>query len=155
MTLISYHYLLNWKFLFFRIDCWKGACVCIAYVVFETSCLDFTSKNWHGSELASYLMDNTKSISAISPFACLSGVVDNDLFHGEVINKVSHFFMEGRILLQFNKNTFFFLQSSCLWVIWWHYAQVSLFRRNNLKGVPTKNNQHWVAPHYHSARNTE
>uniref|UniRef100_A0A663DPU9 DExD/H-box helicase 60 n=1 Tax=Aquila chrysaetos chrysaetos TaxID=223781 RepID=A0A663DPU9_AQUCH len=48
---------------------------------------DFTSKNWHGSELASYLMDNTKSISAISPFACLSGVVDNDLFHGEVINK--------------------------------------------------------------------
>uniref|UniRef100_A0A663DPN7 DExD/H-box helicase 60 n=1 Tax=Aquila chrysaetos chrysaetos TaxID=223781 RepID=A0A663DPN7_AQUCH len=69
---------------------------------------DFTSKNWHGSELASYLMDNTKSISAISPFACLSGVVDNDLFHGEVINKVSNFFMEGRILLQFNKNNFFF-----------------------------------------------
>ncbi|NXK85555.1 DDX60 helicase, partial [Formicarius rufipectus] len=48
---------------------------------------DFASQNWHGSELASYLMDNTKSISAISPFACLSGVVDNDLFHGEIINK--------------------------------------------------------------------
>ncbi|KAF1637750.1 putative ATP-dependent RNA helicase DDX60, partial [Eudyptes filholi] len=48
---------------------------------------DFTSKNWHGSELASSLMDNTKSVSAISPFACLSGVVDNDLFHGEIINK--------------------------------------------------------------------
>ncbi|NXE90679.1 DDX60 helicase, partial [Menura novaehollandiae] len=48
---------------------------------------DFTSQNWHGSELASYLMDNTKSVSAISPFACLSGVVDNDLFHGEIINK--------------------------------------------------------------------
>ncbi|NXP18038.1 DDX60 helicase, partial [Scytalopus superciliaris] len=48
---------------------------------------DFTSQNWHGSELASYLMDKTKSISAISPFACLSGVVDNDLFHGEVINE--------------------------------------------------------------------
>ncbi|NXG59550.1 DDX60 helicase, partial [Hemiprocne comata] len=48
---------------------------------------DFTSKIWHGSELASYLMDNTKSISAISPFACLSGAVDNDLFHGEIINK--------------------------------------------------------------------
>uniref|UniRef100_A0A8C8BAL6 DExD/H-box helicase 60 n=1 Tax=Otus sunia TaxID=257818 RepID=A0A8C8BAL6_9STRI len=48
---------------------------------------DFTSKIWHGSELASYLMDNTKSISAISPFACVSGVVDNDLFHGEIINK--------------------------------------------------------------------
>ncbi|XP_027763996.1 probable ATP-dependent RNA helicase DDX60 [Empidonax traillii] len=47
---------------------------------------DFTSQNWHGSELASYLMDNTKSISAISPFACLSGVVDNDLFHGDIIN---------------------------------------------------------------------
>ncbi|NXW54987.1 DDX60 helicase, partial [Eurystomus gularis] len=48
---------------------------------------DFTSKNWHGSELASYLMDNAKSVSAISPFACLSGVLDNDLFHGEIINK--------------------------------------------------------------------
>ncbi|NWU06647.1 DDX60 helicase, partial [Cephalopterus ornatus] len=48
---------------------------------------DFTSQNWHGSELASYLMDNTKSISAISPFACVSGVVDNDLFHGDIINK--------------------------------------------------------------------
>ncbi|NWW94894.1 DDX60 helicase, partial [Rhynochetos jubatus] len=48
---------------------------------------DFTSKNWHGSELASYLMDNSKSISAISPFACLSGVVDNDLFHRKIINK--------------------------------------------------------------------
>ncbi|NXK29990.1 DDX60 helicase, partial [Piprites chloris] len=48
---------------------------------------DFTSQNWHGSELASYLMDNTKSISAISPFACLSGMVDNDLFHGDIINK--------------------------------------------------------------------
>ncbi|XP_075607951.1 putative ATP-dependent RNA helicase DDX60 isoform X1 [Balearica regulorum gibbericeps] len=48
---------------------------------------DFTSKNWHGSELASYFMDTTKSISAISPFACLSGVIDNNLFHGEIINK--------------------------------------------------------------------
>ncbi|NXM37280.1 DDX60 helicase, partial [Oxyruncus cristatus] len=48
---------------------------------------DFRSQNWHGSKLASYLMDNTKSISAISPFACLSGVVDNDLFHGDIINK--------------------------------------------------------------------
>ncbi|NWR26890.1 DDX60 helicase, partial [Tachuris rubrigastra] len=48
---------------------------------------DFTSQNWHGSELASYLMDNTKSISAISPFASLSGVVDNDLFNADIINK--------------------------------------------------------------------
>ncbi|NXX12960.1 DDX60 helicase, partial [Podargus strigoides] len=48
---------------------------------------DFTSKNRNGSELVSYLMDSSKSISAISPFACLSGVVDNDLFHREIINK--------------------------------------------------------------------
>ncbi|XP_072190962.1 probable ATP-dependent RNA helicase DDX60 [Excalfactoria chinensis] len=48
---------------------------------------DFRSEKWHGSELASYLMDNTKRISAVSPFACLSGVVDDDLFHGENINK--------------------------------------------------------------------
>uniref|UniRef100_A0A8C3L1P4 DExD/H-box helicase 60 n=1 Tax=Chrysolophus pictus TaxID=9089 RepID=A0A8C3L1P4_CHRPC len=48
---------------------------------------DFTSEKWHGSELASYLMDNTKRVSAVSPFACLSGVVDDDLFHGENINK--------------------------------------------------------------------
>uniref|UniRef100_A0A8D0FEY2 DExD/H-box helicase 60 n=1 Tax=Strix occidentalis caurina TaxID=311401 RepID=A0A8D0FEY2_STROC len=63
---------------------------------------DFTSKIWHGSELASYLMDNTKSISAISPFACVSGVVDNDLFHGEIINKVSYFFIGGIIVLQYD-----------------------------------------------------
>ncbi|NWW55221.1 DDX60 helicase, partial [Pedionomus torquatus] len=48
---------------------------------------DFASKNWCGSELASYLMDDTKSISAISPFACVSGVVDNHLFHREIVNK--------------------------------------------------------------------
>ncbi|NWR94333.1 DDX60 helicase, partial [Furnarius figulus] len=48
---------------------------------------DFASQNWYCSELAYYLMDNTKSISAVSPFACLSGVVDNDLFHGEITNK--------------------------------------------------------------------
>uniref|UniRef100_A0A672U6S5 DDX60-like winged helix domain-containing protein n=2 Tax=Strigops habroptila TaxID=2489341 RepID=A0A672U6S5_STRHB len=48
---------------------------------------DFTPKNWHGSELASYLMDTTKSVFAISPFACVSGMVDNDLFLGESINK--------------------------------------------------------------------
>ncbi|NWR68867.1 DDX60 helicase, partial [Centropus unirufus] len=48
---------------------------------------DFPSKNWHGSELASYLMDSTKRISAISPFACLSGLVDNNLFHRKIINK--------------------------------------------------------------------
>uniref|UniRef100_A0A8B9I9N4 DExD/H-box helicase 60 n=1 Tax=Anser brachyrhynchus TaxID=132585 RepID=A0A8B9I9N4_9AVES len=49
---------------------------------------DFTSKKWHGSELASYLMDNTKRVSAISPFACLSGMVDDDLFYAE--NAVLH-----------------------------------------------------------------
>ncbi|NXN96187.1 DDX60 helicase, partial [Rhinopomastus cyanomelas] len=48
---------------------------------------EFKSKSWHGSELASHLMDNTKSISAVSPFACLSGVVDNDLLDAEMINK--------------------------------------------------------------------
>ncbi|XP_047932164.2 probable ATP-dependent RNA helicase DDX60 isoform X2 [Anser cygnoides] len=48
---------------------------------------DFTSKKWHGSELASYLMDNTKRVSAISPFACLSGMVDDDLFYAENVNK--------------------------------------------------------------------
>ncbi|XP_062429776.1 probable ATP-dependent RNA helicase DDX60 isoform X2 [Rhea pennata] len=48
---------------------------------------DFTFKNWHGSELASYLMDNTKNISAISPFACLSGMIDHDLFQAVNINQ--------------------------------------------------------------------
>lgn len=71
--------------------------------MFETFFPDFTSKDWHGSELASYLMDTTKSISAISPFACLSGVVDNDLFHGEIIDKVSYIFIVGKVLLQFKQ----------------------------------------------------
>lgn len=36
-------------------------------------------------------MDNTKRISAISPFACLSGMVDDDLFYAKKVNKVSYF----------------------------------------------------------------
>ncbi|XP_048797844.1 probable ATP-dependent RNA helicase DDX60 isoform X2 [Lagopus muta] len=48
---------------------------------------DFSSEKWHSTELASYLMDNTKRISAVSPFACISGMVDDDLFHGENVNK--------------------------------------------------------------------
>ncbi|XP_009675480.2 probable ATP-dependent RNA helicase DDX60 isoform X1 [Struthio camelus] len=48
---------------------------------------DFTFKAWCGSELASYLMDSTKNISAISPFACLSGMIDQDLFHTTNINQ--------------------------------------------------------------------
>ncbi|NWJ11440.1 DDX60 helicase, partial [Crypturellus undulatus] len=48
---------------------------------------DFTFRHWHGSELASHLMDNTKSISAISPFACLSGMTDYDLFQAANVNQ--------------------------------------------------------------------
>uniref|UniRef100_A0A8B9GPD7 DExD/H-box helicase 60 n=1 Tax=Amazona collaria TaxID=241587 RepID=A0A8B9GPD7_9PSIT len=48
---------------------------------------DFTSKSWHGSELVSYLTDTTKSVSAVSPFACVSGMIDDDLFLGKNINK--------------------------------------------------------------------
>ncbi|OXB70614.1 UNVERIFIED_CONTAM: hypothetical protein H355_005499 [Colinus virginianus] len=48
---------------------------------------DFTSEEWHGSELASHLIDHTKRTSAVSPFACLSGVVDDDLFHWENVNE--------------------------------------------------------------------
>ncbi|NXV81477.1 DDX60 helicase, partial [Atlantisia rogersi] len=48
---------------------------------------DFTPKKWHGSQLASVFIDTTKRVSAISPFACLSRVVDNSLFQGDVINK--------------------------------------------------------------------
>lgn len=36
-------------------------------------------------------MDNTKRVSAISPFVCLSGMVDDDLFDAENVNKVSYF----------------------------------------------------------------
>lgn len=86
------------KISYFKIHCWNLACACIVVtVVSEISHLDFTSEKWHGSELASYLMDNNKRISAVSPFACLSGMVDDDLFHGENINNVSYCFIRGRI----------------------------------------------------------
>ncbi|KAM8808190.1 putative ATP-dependent RNA helicase DDX60 [Eudromia elegans] len=48
---------------------------------------DFTFRDWHGSELASHLMDKAKSISAISPFACLSGMSDHDLFQAANVNQ--------------------------------------------------------------------
>uniref|UniRef100_A0A8D0HPZ3 DExD/H-box helicase 60 n=1 Tax=Sphenodon punctatus TaxID=8508 RepID=A0A8D0HPZ3_SPHPU len=41
---------------------------------------DFTGKNDDPSELTSHLMNSNKNITAVSPFACLSGMMDEDLF---------------------------------------------------------------------------
>ncbi|NWX96644.1 DDX60 helicase, partial [Nothoprocta ornata] len=48
---------------------------------------DFTSRDWPGSELASHLMDSAKSVAAISPFACLSGMSDGDLLQAANVNQ--------------------------------------------------------------------
>ncbi|XP_066487732.1 probable ATP-dependent RNA helicase DDX60 isoform X2 [Tiliqua scincoides] len=49
--------------------------------------LDFTGRDIDNSDLASHLMKTTKRITAISPFACLSGMVDQDLFSIHNVNK--------------------------------------------------------------------
>uniref|UniRef100_A0A8D0HKL6 DExD/H-box helicase 60 n=1 Tax=Sphenodon punctatus TaxID=8508 RepID=A0A8D0HKL6_SPHPU len=48
---------------------------------------DFTGKNDDPSELTSHLMNSNKNITAVSPFACLSGMMDEDLFSAQNINK--------------------------------------------------------------------
>uniref|UniRef100_A0A674I566 DExD/H-box helicase 60 n=1 Tax=Terrapene triunguis TaxID=2587831 RepID=A0A674I566_9SAUR len=50
--------------------------------------IDFTHKECDNSELTSHLMNSTKSIASVSPFTCLSGTIDQDLFDAE--NAVLH-----------------------------------------------------------------
>uniref|UniRef100_A0A8C3F7X0 DExD/H-box helicase 60 n=1 Tax=Chrysemys picta bellii TaxID=8478 RepID=A0A8C3F7X0_CHRPI len=45
--------------------------------------IDFTHKECDNSELTSHLMNSTKSIASVSPFTCLSGTIDQDLFDAE------------------------------------------------------------------------
>ncbi|EMP28916.1 Putative ATP-dependent RNA helicase DDX60 [Chelonia mydas] len=49
--------------------------------------IDFTHKECDNSELTSHLMNSTKSIASVSPFTCLSGTVDQDLFDAENVNE--------------------------------------------------------------------
>ncbi|XP_075786295.1 putative ATP-dependent RNA helicase DDX60 isoform X2 [Pelodiscus sinensis] len=45
--------------------------------------IDFTHKECDNSELTFHLMKSTKSIASVSPFTCLSGIVDEDLFDAD------------------------------------------------------------------------
>ncbi|XP_067407878.1 probable ATP-dependent RNA helicase DDX60 [Emydura macquarii macquarii] len=49
--------------------------------------IDFTPKECDNSELTSHMMNITKSITCVSPFTCLSGIVDQDLFDAENVNE--------------------------------------------------------------------
>lgn len=53
--------------------------------------LDFSGTECEDSELVSHLMPGTESRSAVSPFACLSNITDQDLFGVHVTNDVSPF----------------------------------------------------------------
>ncbi|XP_066243836.1 probable ATP-dependent RNA helicase DDX60 isoform X2 [Saccopteryx leptura] len=48
--------------------------------------IDFSDKDWEDSELASHLMPGTEGRAAVSPFACLSHITDQDLFDTNVVN---------------------------------------------------------------------
>ncbi|XP_035887876.1 probable ATP-dependent RNA helicase DDX60 [Phyllostomus discolor] len=48
--------------------------------------IDFSGKECEDSELVSHLMPGTESRTAVSPFACLSNITDQDLFHIDVVN---------------------------------------------------------------------
>ncbi|XP_023386535.1 probable ATP-dependent RNA helicase DDX60 [Pteropus vampyrus] len=50
--------------------------------------IDFSSKECEDSELVSHLMPGTESRTAVSPFACLSDITDQDLFDMDVVNDV-------------------------------------------------------------------
>uniref|UniRef100_A0A671EJ15 DExD/H-box helicase 60 n=1 Tax=Rhinolophus ferrumequinum TaxID=59479 RepID=A0A671EJ15_RHIFE len=48
--------------------------------------IDFSGKEYEESELVSHLMPGTESRTAVSPFACLSNITDQDLFDIDVVN---------------------------------------------------------------------
>lgn len=48
--------------------------------------IDFSGKECEDSELVSHLMPGTESRSAVSPFACLSNITDQDLFGVHLTN---------------------------------------------------------------------
>ncbi|XP_019506118.1 PREDICTED: probable ATP-dependent RNA helicase DDX60 [Hipposideros armiger] len=48
--------------------------------------IDFSGKEYEDSELVSHLMPGTESRTAVSPFACLSNITDQDLFDIDVVN---------------------------------------------------------------------
>ncbi|CAK6445819.1 unnamed protein product [Pipistrellus nathusii] len=48
--------------------------------------IDFSGKECEDSELVSHLMPGTESRTAVSPFACLSNITDQDLFDVDMIN---------------------------------------------------------------------
>uniref|UniRef100_A0A7N4NJH4 DExD/H-box helicase 60 n=1 Tax=Sarcophilus harrisii TaxID=9305 RepID=A0A7N4NJH4_SARHA len=50
--------------------------------------IDFSGEECRDSELVSHLMPGTENRSAVSPFACLSEIVDKDLFNIEVVNDI-------------------------------------------------------------------
>lgn len=56
--------------------------------------LDFSGKEYEESELVSHLMPGTESRTAVSPFACLSNITDQDLFDIDVVNDVCKFWCE-------------------------------------------------------------
>ncbi|XP_051822653.1 probable ATP-dependent RNA helicase DDX60 [Antechinus flavipes] len=50
--------------------------------------IDFSGEECRDSELVSHLMPGTENRSAVSPFACLSEIVDKDLFNIDMVNDI-------------------------------------------------------------------
>lgn len=52
--------------------------------------IDFSGKECEDSELVSHLMPGAESRTAVSPFACLSNITDQDLFDINVVNDAKY-----------------------------------------------------------------
>ncbi|KAG8453849.1 hypothetical protein GDO86_000465 [Hymenochirus boettgeri] len=50
--------------------------------------IDFAGEEYKDSKMINHLMNCTKRRSAVSPFACLSGNTDHDLFHSENVSSI-------------------------------------------------------------------
>ncbi|XP_029460015.1 LOW QUALITY PROTEIN: probable ATP-dependent RNA helicase DDX60 [Rhinatrema bivittatum] len=50
--------------------------------------IDFASKTFYDSELVTHLMNCKEKRTSVSPFACLSGNMDHDLFHAENVDSI-------------------------------------------------------------------
>ncbi|KAF5923477.1 hypothetical protein HPG69_006648 [Diceros bicornis minor] len=70
--------------------------------------IDFSGKKYEDSQLVSHLMPGAESRTAVSPFACLSNITDQDLFGINVVNDAMLRTIEVNV-----KNTPFLCLNKC------------------------------------------
>lgn len=83
--------------------------ILIHLLVFHIYFLEFTGKECKDSELVSHLMPGTESRTAVSPFACLSNITDQDLFDIDDLRNVCTLWCETFFILFLHSRLIIFI----------------------------------------------